>query len=276
MDIRTILTLARYELTLNVRNRWTLLFAAVFSLLALAISYFGMATAGAIGFQGLARTSASLLNLVLYLVPLVALMMGTLSFTNEKSMSESLFSQPITRTEILLGKLLGLFGSICVSTMLGFGLAGMIIAAKAGTGGALRYPLLVGYTLLLAMVFLGISSLIALAGGRGARALGVAIFVWFFFVFFYDLLTIGATFFLRERMANTLLFTSLFGNPVGMVRVSSLMAIDGEQVFGAAGAALTRALGGRGASLLLLLTGLLVWIVLPVAISRRLLRRQDI
>jgi hypothetical protein len=126
------------------------------------------------------------------------------------------------------------------------------------------------------MVFLGISSLIALAGGRGARALGVAIFVWFFLVFFYDLLTIGATFFFRERTANTLLFTSLFGNPVGMVRVSALMAIDGEQVFGAAGAALTRALGGRGASLLLLFAGLLAWIVLPVAVSRRLLRKQDI
>src|SRR5574338_931275 len=77
MNFHSITTIARQELTVNIRNRWTLIFAGVFSVLVLAISYFGLATAGAIGFQGFARTSASLLNLVLYVIPLVALTMGT-------------------------------------------------------------------------------------------------------------------------------------------------------------------------------------------------------
>src|SRR5512135_986254 len=143
MDVQIITTIARQELVINVRNRWTLVFAVIFGALVLTISYFGMVTAGAIGFQGFARTSASLLNLVLYVIPLVALVMGTLSFTSEKSTNELLFSQPISRGEILLGKLAGLFSSIFAATVIGFGLAGLVIAAKAGPAGNLRYSVFV-------------------------------------------------------------------------------------------------------------------------------------
>lgn len=82
MDFHAVTTIARQELVINIRNRWTIVFAIAFGGLVLAISYFGLVTAGQIGFQGFARTSASLLNLVLYIIPLVALVMGTLSFTS--------------------------------------------------------------------------------------------------------------------------------------------------------------------------------------------------
>jgi len=113
MDFNAIRAIARQELIINIRNRWTIVFAAAFGVLVIAISFFGLVTAGAIGFQGFQRTSASLLNLVLYIIPLVAMTMGTLSFSSEKSASELLFSQPVTRTEILLGKLAGLFAANC-------------------------------------------------------------------------------------------------------------------------------------------------------------------
>ena len=140
MDTNAIKTIARQELVINIRNRWTLLFAGVFGVLVLTISYFGLVTGGSIGFQGFARTSASLLNLVLYIVPLAALTMGTLSFTSEKSAGELLFSQPVTRGEILIGKFLGLFASIFTATLIGFGLAGIVIPIKLGTRGTTQSP----------------------------------------------------------------------------------------------------------------------------------------
>ncbi len=276
MDFSAVKTIARQELIVNIRNRWTLIFAGVFGVLVLAISYFGLVTAGMIGFQGFARTSASMLNLVLYIVPLVALTMGTLSFTSEKSASELLFSQPVTRAEILLGKLAGLFFSIATATVAGFGLAGIIIAFKAGTRGALRYPVFVIFSLVLAIVFLTLSALVSSICHRKSKAFGVALFLWFFFVLFYDLIVIGGTFLMKERTANRFIFASLFGNPVDMVRVASLMVIDGEEIFGAAGAALTRFMGGESASILLLMTGLLVWVIVPFFFSQQLLKRQDI
>ncbi|MBS1807915.1 MAG: ABC transporter permease subunit [Acidobacteria bacterium] len=276
MDINAVTTIAKQELTINIRNKWTLIFAGVFSVLVLAISYFGMITAGAIGFQGFTRTSASLLNLVLYIVPLVALVMGTLSFTSEKGASEMLFAQPVTRGEIWLGKLLGLFGSMLTATLIGFGLGGFVIAMKAGTAGALRYPLFVGFSLLLALVFLSLSALIAALCQRKNRAFGVVMFLWFFFVLFYDLLVIGGTFLFKERTANHFIFASLFGNPVDMTRVGSLIVLNGKEIFGVAGAALMKFFGGEVTSISLLVLGMTVWIVAPFLLSQRLLKRQDI
>lgn len=276
MDFRAVITIARQELVINVRNKWTIVFAAAFGALVLAISYFGLVTTGTIGVQGFARTSASLLNLVLYVVPLVALIMGTMSFTSEKSASELLFSQPVTRTEILLGKLSGLFASICTASLIGFGLAGLVIAIRAGSDGLSRYPSLVGLSLLLALIFLSLSALVSALCHRKAKAFGVALFLWFFFVLFYDLLVIGGTFVLKERAANNFIFLSLFLNPVDMVRVASLIALNGKEIFGVAGAALVRFLGGEVASVLLLITALSAWVVIPFALAQRILKRQDI
>ncbi|HEX9423966.1 MAG TPA: ABC transporter permease subunit [Pyrinomonadaceae bacterium] len=276
MDTHAITTIARQELVINIRNRWTIVFAGVFGVLVLAISYFGLVTGGAVGFQGFARTSASLLNMVLYIIPLVALTMGTLSFTSEKSASELLFSQPITRGEILVGKFLGLFASIFTATLIGFGLAGIIIAAQAGSEGALRYPAFIGFSLLLALIFLSLSTFISAVCRRKTKAFGVALFVWFFFVLFYDLIVIGATFLFKERTANAFIFGSLFGNPVDMVRVASLMTLNGKDIFGAGGAALLRFLGGEGLSIVLLLVALSIWVVAPLFFAQRLLKHQDI
>jgi Cu-processing system permease protein len=276
MDFAAVWTVARQELIINVRNRWTLIFALAFGVLVLAISYFGLITAGSVGFQGFVRTSASLLNLVLYVVPLVALMMGTLSFTSEKHSSELLFAQPVTRTEILLGKLAGLFGSILIATLIGFGLAGIVIAARAGTSNTLRYPIFVALSLALALMFLCLSAAVAVLCQRKSAAFGAAVFLWFFFVLFYDLLVMGGTFLVRERTANFLLFVSLFGNPVDIVRVAGLIVLNGQEVFGPAGAALVRFLGGGSAGIACLAGGLLFWIVLPVMVALRILRRQDL
>lgn len=160
--------------------------------------------------------------------------------------------------------------------MAGFGLAGIVIAAKAGTTGAARYPVFVGLSLLLALVFLTLAALVSAWCHRKSKAFGAALFLWFFFVLFYDLIVIGGTFLMKERAANQFIFVSLFGNPVDMTRVAGLMALDGKEIFGAAGAALTRFLGGDAASMLSLIGGLLIWVIASFALSQRLLKRQDI
>lgn len=276
MDFNAIAAIARQELTINARSKWTIIFAGAFCALVLAISYFGLITAATVGFQGFARTSASLLNLVLYVIPLLALVIGTLSFNDDKGSNELLFSQPVSRMEVLLGKLAGLFASISAATLMGFGVAGIVIAAKAGSERALSYPLFVALALFLALVFLSLAALTSSFCRGKTMAYGVSLFLWFFFVVFYDLLVMGGTFLLKERSANVLIFVSLFGNPVDMVRVACLMILDGKEIFGAAGALLLRFLGGTRSATLLLLLGLTGWVLVPVVISGWLLKRRDI
>ena len=276
MNCAAILIIAGQEARINIRNRWTLLFATVFGLLTLAISYFGMATEGYAGFQGFVRTTASLLSLVLYLVPLVALTMATLSFTGDRGAIELLFSQPVARREILLGKVAGLFGSMLTAMLFGFGIAGTVIASQIGTEGLLRFLSFTSITLLLALAFLSLGSLLAIIGVTRARAFGLALFVWFFLVLFYDLLVIGAGFLLKERAANMLIFLSLFGNPVDLARVAGLITAGDATMFGAAGAALLKFLGGVVLSQVALLTALLAWTVGPIALAGWILRHRDL
>src|SRR5512143_1710677 len=102
MDPRVVAAVAGHELTINIRNRWTTIFAILFGLLVIGIAYFGLMAEGFSGMQDFTRTSASLLNLVLYVVPLVALTMGTLSFTGDRGAMELLFSQPLSRSEVVI------------------------------------------------------------------------------------------------------------------------------------------------------------------------------
>jgi Cu-processing system permease protein len=279
MEINSIFTIARQELTVAIRNKWTLIFALVFGSLVLAISYFGTMVAGEIGFQGFNRTTASLLSLVLYLIPLVALMMGTQSFLSGGDRGgddEMLFAQPVTRGEILLGKLLGLFAAMVTATFVGFGLGGLVIATQTDARDFLGYPVFVGLSLVLSLVFLSLSMLVAIASRRRTKAYGIALLVWFFFVIFYDLLVLGGSLLFREKTANYFIFASLFGNPVDLVRVAGLLSLKGEEIFGAAGAALLKFLGGEFQGFAALLVSLFIWTVAPLLLSLGLMRKQDI
>ena len=268
--------IARQELLVNIRNKWTVIFAGVFGLLIVGISYIGIMAEGFSGMQNFTRTSASMLNLVLYIVPLVALIMGTLSFTSDRGTTELLFSQPVFRSEVLLGKILGLFYSLSLSMLVGFLIAGGIILSVTGEEGMLQYGIFVLLSLLLALVFLVVAVVIATANKRKSRSFGIALFAWFFFVLFYDLIVLGISLFFKGQTANYILFLSLFGNPVDMVRVASLIILDNVSIFGAAGAALLRFLGGSVLSVVLLVSALVLWIGIPLAFSRHLLNKQDI
>jgi Cu-processing system permease protein len=224
MNTHTITLIAAEEFRINARNRWIIAFGWVFALLTLAISYFGMVTAAQVGFQGFTRTTASLVNLVLYLVPMVALIMAVLSFSADGG-SELLLAQPVTRTQVLLGKLAGVYAALAVALLFGFGVSGLVIALQAGAEGMGPYLFFVAHTLLLALVFAVLGSLVSVAASNRARAIGVALAVWFFFVIFYDLLIIGAGFLFREHIANLIIFLSLFGNPVDLARVASLISL---------------------------------------------------
>ena len=92
------------EFVLNRRNRWVVSFAGLFASLTVAIAYFGMVTSGYAGFQDFTRTSASLVNLGGFLIPLFALLLGVFSFLTNRECLEVLVTQPIPRSRVLLGK----------------------------------------------------------------------------------------------------------------------------------------------------------------------------
>jgi Cu-processing system permease protein len=264
------------EFTLNRRNRWVISFAALFAAMTLLIAYFGMVTSGYAAFQDFARTSASIINLGGFLIPLLALLLGVFSFITNREYLELMVTQPISRRRVLLGRYLGLVLTVIGASLLGFGLPGVIIALVIGAEGALQYLLVVGYSLLLAMVFTGLSMLIALLARRRQIALGIALAVWVFYEVVYGVLILGMTLYLPSTVLKTTLLAALLGNPIDIARVLSLLQVGGPHLFVPAGATLIKLTGSEAVATLIGLAGMALWIVAPVLVSSRIFKKQDL
>jgi Cu-processing system permease protein len=268
--------IARQELRIILRNRWIVAYSAIFAALTLAVSYFGLAVIEFTGFQEFDRTAVSLLNLVLYIVPLATMLMAVQSFRSEGGATEQLFAEPVTLTEIVLGKMTGLAGAHILATVIGFGFTGVLVGAKVGSRGIGSYLALVGFTVLVGMVFIAVSSMLTILAGRGARSYAVVLVAWFGLVLLFDLLIIGLSFLLPETLANRTAFAAVFLNPIDATRVATLLVISGKEMFGPAGAQLVRLLGGIPQAVTLLLLALGAWIALPTMVGTYSLSRQDL
>jgi Cu-processing system permease protein len=269
---------AREELVLALRSRWTQIFAVVFGVLAVAVAGAGYVLSGGHGVQDFARTAVSLVQLVLLLVPLTALVIGVLSLAPERGSAELVFSQPVSRGTVLLGKLLGLLAALAAAQALGFGAAGALVYAQAGSLGGGGFVALVAAALLTTAVFLGLAALLAAGavGRKRTRALALALVVWFVAVVFLDLLALGAASLLPSGPASRVLMVAAIANPLGALRTGALLAIEGTGAFGAASLALFRFTGGPRGTALVLAGSVVFWLVAPAALALRRLRRADI
>lgn len=273
----TVLLCARQELALAVRSRWTQVFAGVFAALALAVAASGYVVTGGLGVQDFARTAVSLVQLVLLIVPLTSLLIGVSSLAPEGE-AEMLFSQPVPRWAILLGRLLGLLAALAAAQGLGLGAAGLVVFSQSGPEGLGGYLVLGLGALALTAIFLGIASLIAVRSlGRGrSRAIALALVTWFAAVVLFDLAVLGAASLLPSGAASRLLITSVIVNPVDAIRTGALLAIEGAAAFGAASLAFLRFTGGPARGAGLLAASVLLWTAVPAWLAMRRIGRTDI
>ena len=276
-DGSPVLLCSRQERLLAVRSRWTQIFAAVFACLSLAVAASGYILSGGHGVQDFSRTAVSLVQLVLLLVPLTALVIGVLSLAPERGASELLFSQPVSRKSILLGRLLGLFQALAGAQAIGFGAAGIVVFSQAGQQGIGGFLLLVLGSLVMTVVFLGIAAAVASGStGRRSRPLAIALVIWFVAVVLYDVAALGVASLLPSGSASRLLILAVVLNPVDAVRTGTLLGIQGTAAFGAASLAFLRFTRGAANAAWLLSFSLLLWMVLPAALAIRRLKKADL
>jgi Cu-processing system permease protein len=269
---------ARQELLLSVRSRWTQLFTVVFAALALAVAGAGYVLSGGAGLQDFARTAVSLIQLVVLLVPMTALVLGVMALAPDRGAAELLYSQPVARHAVLVGKLLGLFVALIGAQAVGFGLAGLVIVQQAGAYGAGTFGLLMTASALLTAIFLGLAAALAAGttGRRRTRALAVSLILWFALVILYDVAALGAASLLSSGHASRLLVVAALVNPVDAIRTGTLLAIEGPGAFGAASAALLRLTGGPLQAGGLIVASIALWLTVPALVGIRRLARADI
>lgn len=220
--------IARKEFRDRLRSRWALTVAAVFTVFALSIAYFGAAQQGAVGFRGIELTIASLVSLAIYLMPLIALILGYDAIVGERERGslDLLLSLPITRLELLLGKYLGLTAALALATLLGFGLVGIAIGWQGGSYALFHYGGFMLSALLLGMVFLSLAVLVSTFARGKSAASGAAIGLWFVFVLIYDLMLLGALVASQGGMPAWLVSMLVLLNPTDIFRLLNIFSLE--------------------------------------------------
>lgn len=228
MEWTQIFTLAAKEFHDRIRNKWVLAIALVFTAFSLIITYFGAAQQGQIGIKSIEVTITSLVSLVIYLIPLIALLLGFDAIVGERERGslDLLLTQPITRLELLMGKYLGLAAALGLSTIIGFSLVAVLVFQRYQWNGLFQYLSFVFSSILLGLVFLSMAMLVSVLARERTRASGMAIALWFFFVLVFDLVLLGALVGVADKYNGDLFVYLLLLNPADVFRIMNIFSLD--------------------------------------------------
>lgn len=267
------LSLCRFELGAALRGRTAPVFAAGFALASVAVALVGLSGGGVVAVQGFGRTSVSLLELVVWVVPILALITGAVAGADCHEL-EFTASLPIRRAGIVFSRWLASTLTLGASLLVGLGSAGVVIGSLAGTADGWRYLRLIGVAVLVLAATLASGLWIGVAVRTRLKAVGAAVAVWFVLVIGVDLAVIGALAVLPPGKAGPWLSVLLMASPVDSARALGLSLFHADVVAGPTGAALRVVLGKAGAWAL---TGALVgWTLVPLALAGRRFARSDL
>ncbi len=177
----------------RLRSGWVIACALVWLGAVALTSLFGLVQVGKIDLQGYERTVVSLLNLVQYLVPLLALLLGhdlLVSEREDKTLS-LILAGGVPRGRLLLGKFLGGGAALGVPLALGFAIAGTVIGLAAKDNAVAPFLKLALSGLVLGLIFLALGLVISTVSRTRVQALVFALLAWCVAVFVFDLAAMG-------------------------------------------------------------------------------------
>lgn len=273
--MHSILTLASKEFRDGLRNRWiagaTLLLAA----LAFALTFLGSSPAGLLDVKPLAVTVVSISSLTIFLIPLIALLLGydAIVGESERGCLLLMLTYPVSRLEIILGKFLGHAAILIFATLLGYGAAG-IAAAATGSADAASWQAFSGLlfsSVLLGLAFLAIAYLISVIVTERSTAAGIAVGVWLLFVIVYDLALMGMLVASKGGVGADVFPSLLLLNPADAYRLFNLTAFENvRKISGLSGLSASAHFSPAA-----LLAVLIAWIAVPLAAAIALFNRRE-
>jgi Cu-processing system permease protein len=218
------------ELKLGFRNPWSYSFLTlfiVFMLSLLLINNQGY-TSGYSGVTGL------LMNLTLYLLPLITLMLGSFTLTGEKEDGSAalLYTYSLSVRSWIGGKYVGLLIVLSIIVTIGYGVTGIISSFTANGFSASTYSLLFLFSLLLIMTFLAIAMLIGSLAATRWQALTYVIGIWFFFIIGWSPTMIALLGQLPYLWIKPLLTVMTFFNPAEWIRIYIIATLGGGTIIG--------------------------------------------
>ncbi len=261
----TVVRLVGFGIKDLIRNRWTIVYTL----------FFLAATEGTLRMIGdPARSLASLMQLVLFVVPLVGLLFGAMYIYNSMEFVRLLLAQPVHRTTVYLSQYLSLSMSLSGGFLLGT-LSPFLLHNGLSTDATQTYFLLVTIGVFLTFIFVGIAFLIAMSVKDKGKGVAVTLLAWLTAAILYD----GGVLFLSHLLSDYPLEKPLIGatlaNPIDLARILLLLRLDFSALMGYTGAVFERFFGQRTGIVIAILS-LVSWTALPLLAGIYRFSRKDL
>ncbi|MEO7101927.1 MAG: ABC transporter permease subunit [Gemmatimonadaceae bacterium] len=261
--MNTIFKVLKYQARDAVRSRWLIGYAI----------FFGLVTEGLLRFSGdPAKAQLSLVSVVLFVVPLVAIVFGTVYLYNAREFIELILAQPVRRLQTYTGLYLGLALPMVLAFAVGLGFPFLLHGIDADAWNTLIVLLLAGTVLTGA--FCAIATLIAVRCEDRLRGLGTAIAVWLLLTVVYDGLVLFILAVMSDYPLEKATLAMMMANPIDIARVALLLRFDGAAMMGYTGAVFLKFFGGAWGTAITI-TALMAWVAGPVALGMRAFQRKD-
>ncbi len=273
--MNAIVTVAGKEFRDGLRNRWISAITIIFAVLAIGLAYFGAAAAGQVGFTSLSTTIVSLASLAVFIIPLIALMLAYDGVVGEDENGTLLLlmTYPLSRWQLLLGKMMGHGAIMAFSTLIGFGSAAIIMGTFSATTRwselTAAFALFILSAVLLGWVFIAIAYIISAIVTEKSKAAGMALIIWFLFVLVFDLGLLGLLVGTQGNVDAGLFPYLLLLNPTDIFRLVNISYFASEQITGLMAIAQHVQL-----STTTLLLAMVAWLVEPVMLALWIFSRR--
>lgn len=226
-----IFTIYKKELRVSLRQRSFYIFLLLFFLMVAVISSIQSKVPGVGDYSNM---SATLLNVILYSLPLISLLLGSFTMTQEKEDGSFLLllSYPLSTRSYIIGKYLGQWTAQWVVVTFSFGLTGLL-SLIFSLGIALKwFFLLYCFSVLLLLCFLSIAILVGIVTDNRWQALMTSIMIWFVLIMVWPLLLLSLLGYLPYSWIQPFLSYVTLLNPAECLRILLTIQFGGGAVFG--------------------------------------------
>ncbi len=216
-----------------------------------------------------AKGILTILNVILFTVPLVSILFSTIYLYNSSEFIELLLSQPIKRRKIWISLFLGLCFSMILAFFVGAGIP-LLVNSPDNVG----VMMLINGCFITA-IFTALAFLSSILTRDKAKGIGIAIMVWLFFALLFDGLVLFLLFQLQEYpIENAMVGITAF-SPIDLARIQILLHLDVSAMMGYTGA-IFKEFFGTSKGLIISFLLLVLWIIIPFFVSLVKFRNKDL
>lgn len=211
----------------------------------------------------------SLMNIILFIVPLISIIFSTIYTYNCSEFIELLICQPLKRRYIWLSLFNGLAVSLSFAFLIGCGIP-ILIYEPSATG-----LILILTGCLLSVIFVAISLWGAVTTRDKAKGIGKAILLWLYFALIFDGLVLFLLFQLADYPLEKFMMVLSAFNPIDLSRITVLLRLDVSALMGYTGAVF-KDFFGTTLGFIVSIGVLLLWVIIPLMVSTAKFRTKDL